>query len=118
MNKEIVIYRHKTNKDIYLTRNWRFCGGGPDTNWFEATDDIYEAIKNSKNNDSKTIEEAYNTRAFPDESKAKIIVDKEFEFDGYKGILKKELVFKVSDFEKITLVIKEDLVEKVESKND
>lgn len=22
MNKEIVIYRHKTNKDIYLIRNW------------------------------------------------------------------------------------------------
>lgn len=49
------------------------------------------------------------------DEKAKIIVDKEFEFDGYKGILKKELVFKVSDFEKITLIIKEDLVEKVES---
>lgn len=115
MNKEIAIYRHKTNKDIYLIRNWYICGGGSDTNWFEATKDIYKAIKNSKNNDNETIEEAYNTRAFPNELKAKIIVDKEFEFDGYKGILKKELVFKVSDFEKITLVIKEDLVEKVES---
>ena len=115
MNKEIVIYRHKTNKDIYLIRNWYISGGGPDTNWFEATKDIYEALKNSKNNNNKTIEEAYNSRAFPNELKAKITVDKEFEFDGYKGILEKELVFKVSDFEKITLVIKEDLVEKVES---
>lgn len=111
MNKEIVIYRHKTNKDIYLIRNWYICGGGPDTDWFKATKDIYEAIENSKKN-NKTIEEAYNTRAFPNELKAKIIVDKKFEFDGYKGILEKELVFKVSDFEKITLVIKEDLVEK------
>lgn len=115
MNKEVVIYRHKTNKDIYLIRNWYICGGGPDTDWFKATKDIYEAVKNSKNNNNKTIEEAYKSRAFPDELKAKITVDKEFEFDGYKGILTKELVFKVSDFEKITLVIKEDLVEKVES---
>lgn len=112
MNKEIAIYRHKTNKDIYLIRNWYVCGGSPDTEWFEATKDIYKAIKNSRNNANETIEEAYNTRAFPNELKAKIIVDKEFEFDGYKGILKKELVFKVSDFEKITLVIKEDIVRK------
>lgn len=101
MSKEIVIYRHKTNKNIYLIKNW-----------FKATNDIYEAIENSKNKDGETIEEAYNTRPFPDELKAKIIVDKEFEFDGYKGILKKELVFKLSDFEKITLIIKEDLVRK------
>jgi hypothetical protein len=115
MNKEIVIYRHKINKNIYLIRNWYVCGGSPDSDWFKATNDIYEAIENSENRDGKTIEEAYNIRAFPDELKAKIIVDKEFEFDGYKGILKKELVFKVSDFEKVTLIIKEDLVEKVES---
>lgn len=109
MNKEIVIYRHKTNKDIYLIRNWHICGGGPDTEWFEATKYIYEAIKNSRNNDNRTIEEAYNSRAFPNELKAKIIVEKDFDFDGYKGTLKKELVFKVADFEKITLIIKEDL---------
>ncbi len=114
MNKEIVIYRHKTNKDIYLIRNWYICGGGPDTNWFEATKDIYEAIKNSKDNDDRTIEEAYKSRAFPKELKAKITVSKEFDFDGYRGTLKKELLFKVADFEKITLIIKEDLVEKVE----
>ena len=112
MNKEIVIYRHKTNKDIYLIRNWINCSGGPDTDWFKATKDIYEAIENSKISDNRTIEKAYNSRPYPNELKAKIIVDKEFEFDGYKGILEKELVFKVSDFEKITLVIKEDLAEK------
>lgn len=113
MNKEIVIYRHKTNKDIYLIRNWINAGGGPDTDWFKATKDIYKAIENSKRSDNRTIEKAYNSRPYPNELKAKIIVDKEFEFDGYKGILEKELVFKVSDFEKITLVIKEDLAEKV-----
>lgn len=110
MNKEIVIYRHKENKKIYLIRNWSICGGTPDTEWFEATEDIYEAIKNSKLRD-RTIEKEFNSRAFPDELKAKVTIYKDFEFDGFKGNLKKELVFKVSDFEKITLVIKEDLGE-------
>ena len=40
MNKEIVIYRHKINKNIYLIRNWYVCGGSPDTDWFKATNDI------------------------------------------------------------------------------
>lgn len=108
MNKEIVIYRHKTNKDIYLIRNWCICGGGPNTEWFEATKDLHRAIGNSKSG-TKTIVEAYDSRAFPDDLKAKIIVEKDFDFDGYKGTLKKELVFKVADFEKVTLIIKEDL---------
>lgn len=110
MNKEIIIYRHKENKKIYLLRNWSVCGGTSDTNWFYATEDIYEAIKNSKLRDT-TIEDAFNTRPFPNELKAKVTIYKDYDFDGFQGKLKKELVFKVSDFEKITLVIKEDLGE-------
>lgn len=108
MNKEIIIYRHKENKRFYLIRNWSICGGTSDTNWFEATEDIYEAIQKSKFRD-KTIEDEFNTRAFPNELKAKVTIYKDFDFDGFQGKLKKELVFKVSEFEKITLVIKEDL---------
>lgn len=113
MNKEIIIYRHKTNKEFYLIRNWNICGGGPNTEWFEATKNLYKAIQNSKSGNT-TIVEAYNSRAYPDDLKAKAIVTKDFNFDGYEGTLKKELIFKVSDFERVTLVIKEDLVEKVE----
>ena len=108
MNKEIIIYRHKTNKNIYLKRNWSICGGSPTTEWFEATEDIYEAIRNSICR-GETIAEAYERRPFPDELVAKVEVRKNFDFDGYKGTLTKELIFKVCDFEKITLVIKEDL---------
>ena len=109
--KEIILYRHKTNKDYYLVRNWSICGGNPDTNWFEATDSIYKAIRESKNYAGKFIKEAFEDRPFQneDELKAKIEITKEFEFDGYKGNLTKELVFNVSDFEEIHLVIKEDL---------
>lgn len=104
------------NKRFYLIRNRSICGGTANTDWFEATEDIYEAIKSSKCRD-KTIEDAFNTRAFPDELKAKVTIYKDFDFDGFKGKLEKELVFKVSDFEKITLVIKEDLEEGLNESN-
>lgn len=106
--EEVVIYRHKNNKNIYLIRNWNICGGGPDTDWFEATENIYEAIDNSRvTNYHKGIQKAFEERAFPDELIAKIKVKKDFDFDGYKGTLTKELKFKVSDFEKVTLAVKE-----------
>ena len=44
------------------------------------------------------------------ELKAKIILEKEIDFDGYKGVLKKEAIYPLDDFELITLV------EKVEDK--
>lgn len=113
MGKEIILYRHKTNKDFYLLINWSVFGGEADTDWFTATNDIYEAVRNAMEQQrirGDKMEEAYNKRPFPNKLLAKTKIKKDFDFDGYKGELTKELVFNVSDFEKITLAIKEDIV--------
>lgn len=114
MNKiKIKLYRHKTYKDIYLIRNWCICGGSADTEWFEATKSLKEAIDNLWRYDGKTqeyftedLEKEIKRRFFEDGKsllKAKITLKKNLEFDGYKGTLTKEEVFAVNDFEPFIL---------------
>ena len=114
MNKiEIKLYRHKIFKDIYLIRNWCICGGGTETEWFEATQSLKKAIENLWRYDSKhdnyyltNIEKEIKSRFFENgksELKAKIILKKEVDFDGYKGILTKEEVYPLDDFEPFIL---------------
>lgn len=34
---ELVVYRHKERKDIFLVRNWSICGGNETTDFYKAT---------------------------------------------------------------------------------
>ena len=112
-NTEIKLYRHKIYKDIYLIRNWNLCGGSQDSDWFEATKSLKEAIDNLWRYDSKIkeyfmedLEKEIKRRFFEDGKsllKAKITLKKDLEFDGYKGTLTKEEVFTVNDFEPFIL---------------
>ena len=109
-NVKIRFYRHKTHKNLYLKRNRYICGGGPNTEWFKATTDFFEALESFKDID---VEEEYKGIFYSNghsELKAKIVLKKYIDFDGYKGTLEKEEIYPLDDFELITLV------EKVEDK--
>ncbi len=121
MNKtEIILYRHKIYKDIYLIRNWNICGGTPETEWFGATKSLKKAIEKLWRYDDKTqdyrlgdlkkeIEEHFfDFEKGKSELKVKITLQKELEFDGYKGTLTKEETYPVSDFEPLILIEKEE----------
>lgn len=112
---ELKIYRHKVYKDIYLIRNWGTCGS-PEADWFKATKKLKDYFSSYENYDGKTLDEAYRERindksfAFDRDGKcrmtANITIEKDFDFDGYKGKLKKELKLPIDEFEVVTLVEK------------
>ena len=96
---KLKVYRHKRFKDIYLAKNWSYCGGQPDTPFYLATKDVFRAIidANKENFTSwfnSFLDEDGNTKLT-----AKIELEKEVEIDGYTGTLKKTEVFRVTDFE-------------------
>ena len=107
---ELVVYRHKERKDLYLTRNWSYCGGSETTEFYGVTKDIGEAIASVLFGTRKRINENFEEwmKKFLDENgKTKLVVkimdSKEFEFDGYKGTATKEITLRVSDFERVVL---------------
>lgn len=99
---EIKIYRHKTEKDIYLARNWHIVGGGPDTDFYFATKDFFRAIK-----DANT-PEFINWTKWDWHLKARITLTTDVNIDGYTGTLKKEVSYPVEDFELVTFAERED----------
>lgn len=101
----IKFYRHKVFKDIYLKRNLHRCGSS-EAEWFEGTKNLLEALRSYEDRDC---ESEYKEHFYDKESKhsklnAKITIDKEVDFDGFKGKLKKELVLPLDDFELIKLI--------------
>ena len=96
------VYRHKIYKDIYLTRG-SCCGGSVNAEFYKTTTNLIEAVRNAN---SEEFEEYMHW--FLDDSgitklKVKATLIKEMDFDGYKGVLKKELLLPVSEFELIVL---------------
>lgn len=98
------LYRHKDEKNIYLARNWSYCGGNEHTPFYYATRDIITAIRSA--NDEEPFERWFTS--FCDERgttklKARMIDKKSTEIDGYIGVLEKQLSFNVADFECVML---------------
>lgn len=117
MSKEekmkIKLYRHKAHKNIYLKRNWHIMGS-PKAEWWSATDKLYEALQSYRKYENhevievdieKEYEKFKNDPWFP-QYITRYTFEKEMEFDGYKGNLKKEEIMPLSDYE---LVILEEL---------
>ena len=109
---ELKIYRHKIYKDIYLIRNWSFCGGCKDTEFYTTTKSLKSAVDNMFRYNSETKNDELATdfmhwaESFNNQLKVKISLEKEMDFDGYKGILKKEEIVPITDFEPVILVEK------------
>lgn len=98
---ELTVYRHKTDKDVYLARNWSFCGGNENTDFYYATTDINEAFIDANRENFLSWYHRFENL------KAKITKIMDFEWDGYAGKLTKDLVYCVSDFEKVVLTEKD-----------
>ena len=94
---DIKLYRHKYFEDVYLARNYGYCGGNKDTPFYYGTQDILEAIRSAQD---KNFLDWHNRI---DGLSAKFTDSKEIDIDGYKGTIKKEFSFPVSEFEIVTL---------------
>lgn len=100
---EIKLYRHKVYKNIYLVRRWCVCGGSPDTDFFYATDSLQIALENTSKGDMEIEYTKFWYEKGHSRLKAKIVLEKDMEFDGYKGKMRKELELPLDDFELIIL---------------
>jgi hypothetical protein len=104
---KIKFYRHFYHKDIYLARNWGIAGGGPTTDFYYATKNFQEAISSA--NRKEDFEHWFHSFLDDDlktKLTAKIVLSKEIEIDGYKGICTKTMEFPVHEFELVELVEK------------
>ena len=99
----VKVYRHKTEKDVYLMRNWGLCGGGPDSDFYKATTNLIDAIQNTSCEVRCKEEFEHWMEAFGGNLYVKHIKKREMQFDGYEGTLTKEIKLYVRDFEKVTL---------------
>ena len=94
---EIKLYRHKYFEDVYLARNYSYCGGNKDTPFYYGTQDIFEAIKSARREDFLD----WHKRI--DGLTAKFTDSKEIDIAGYKGTIEKEISLPVSEFEVVIL---------------
>ena len=103
----VKLYRHKTYRDLYLIRT-NLCGGNKNSAFYETTKNLREAIDSVLYYKEKDTSFEKWIDWFTDdygvtELKVKTILTKEAEFDGYKGVLEKEVVLPVSEFELVEL---------------
>ena len=94
---EIKLYRHKYLDDVYLARNYAYCGGDKNTPFYYGTQDVFEAIKSAQKKNFLY----WHNRI--DGLTAKFIDYKEIDIDGYKGTIEKEISLPVSEFEVVIL---------------
>lgn len=100
--KKIYVYRHKYHKDIYLARNWHYCVGGPETEFYYATKDMITALKDTNRPDFLSWAHSFLDEDGKTMLKAHITDSKAVDIDGYTGTITKKLPFPVTEFEKVT----------------
>lgn len=98
---ELKVYRHKVEKDVYLIRNWNVVGGNPDTDFYKATTDIIEAVRNTNMKQRDKFESWF--KEFDGTLYVKYTLRRHMEFDGFEGDLEKEIKLYVRDFEMVIL---------------
>lgn len=96
---KISVFRHKTYKNVFLTRNWCICGASSDT--YKTTTDVLSAIDSA--NLYKSTKPNKFDYFFRENIAVKYTMKKEMEFDGYSGVLTKEIELKLTDFEEVIL---------------
>lgn len=100
--KEFYAYRHKYHKDIYLARNWSYCGGSPQTAFYYATKDIINALKDANRPNFLSWAHSFLGEDGKTMLRACMTDSKAIDIDGYTGTITKELSFPVAEFEKVT----------------
>jgi hypothetical protein len=100
---KIKLYRHIYHKDIFLSRNWNYCGGDEDTPFYYATRNMRTALVDANEPDFLIWTHRFLDFEGKTKLKAKMTDTKEVDIDGYVGTLKKELVLPVSEFALVEL---------------
>lgn len=100
---EIKVYRHIYNKDIFLARNWQYCGGNEETEFYRATNSVLEAVDHASKKGFMDWTQSFLGKDGKTKLKAKIKDVKDVDIDGYKGTLVKELVYPVKEFELVVM---------------
>lgn len=96
---KVSVFRHKTYKNVFLTRNWCICGACSDT--YSVTENLISAIENVNN--PYHMKRSKFDSFFRDNMTVEFTLKKEMEFDGYSGTLEKKVNLKVTDFEEVIL---------------
>ena len=100
---KVKLYRHIYHKDIFLARNWSYCGGGETTEFYYATRNMHTALIDANKPDFLSWTNSFLDFDGKTKLKAKMIEEKTVDIDGYVGTLRKELVFPVSEFALVEL---------------
>lgn len=104
--RELYVWRHKTEKGVYLVRNRSCCGGSTAEHFFSLTDDFDSALRNSlacyDKEYEKYIKIPYSFRSDVDDTMP-FTKKMGVEIDGYKGTVTKTVRYRLKDFEKIVL---------------
>lgn len=104
--KELCVWKHNTEKGIYLVRKRNCCGGSTAEHFFGLTDDFMEAVRNFIQCDDMEFERylkiPYSWGHKVDDT-VPFVKKLNAEIDGYKGTLKKEVRYPLKDFEKVVL---------------
>ena len=104
----VKLYRHKVYKDLYLIRT-NLRGGSKKSPFYEITNDLQKAIdsvldyNNQKNETFEKWMDRFKDENGVTELQVKTVLKKEMDFDGYKGVLEKEVILPVSEFELVEL---------------
>lgn len=96
---KVCLYRHKYFEDLFLARNWNYCGGNKDTPFYFATQDVVRAISDAQN---PKFREWMNS--FEGNLTVKFTDKKEVDIDGYRGVVEKELKFPIEEFVLVELM--------------
>ena len=107
---ELFVYRHKTDKNVYLMRKYEVVGGSTASHFYRVTTDFKVAVRNVLADEDGSFERhletpyMWNDDSVPDT--LPLQVKKEFDVDGYKGVGTKEILYHLKDFEKVWFVEK------------
>ena len=100
---KLKLYRHISSKDIFLARNWQYCGGADHTPFYYATKNIMIAVIDA-NKDGFT---SWMSHFIGKDGKTRLVArmtdSKEINTDGWSGTVTKEFAFPVKEFELVEL---------------
>ena len=104
--EDLFVYRHKTDKNVYLMRDYSCCGGSRADHFYSVTDSLKEALKNVLRA-HEPLEFENNLRvpySLGADDTMELTIYRDFDFDGYTGRLAKKIKYHLCDFEKVYFV--------------
>lgn len=100
---KVKVYQHKEHKEVFLARNWQYCGGNANTPFYYATKKLTAAIVDANTPDFERWFESFLDNKGKTTLTAKMTESKYIEIDGFSGVVEKECVYPVREFKLVEL---------------